>query len=56
MAEEQRLADNVIYKRMWIILESKEAGNEISEENEEFFRSNLKKITEYYQKTSTRGN
>lgn len=50
MTEEQRLADNEIYKRMWRILESKEAFNEISEEDEEFFKSNLKKITEYYEK------
>jgi len=50
MTEEQRLADNEIYKRMWRILESKEAGNEMPEEDEEFFKSNLKKITTYYEK------
>ena len=50
MTEEQRLADNEIYKRMWRILESKEAGNEIPEDDEEFFKSNLKKITTYYEK------
>jgi len=50
MTEEQRSADNEIYKRMWRILESKEAGNEIPEEDEEFFKSNLKKITTYYEK------
>ena len=50
MTEEQRLADNEIYKRMWRILESKEAGNEMNEEDEEFFKTNLKKITEYYRK------
>jgi hypothetical protein len=50
MTEEQRLADNEIYKRMWRILESKEAGNEMPEDDEEFFKSNLKKITTYYEK------
>jgi hypothetical protein len=50
MTEEQRLADNEIYKRMWRILESKEAGNELTQEDEEFFKENLKKITKYYEK------
>ena len=50
MTEEQRLADNEIYKRMWRILESKENCKPISEEDMEFFTSNLKKITEYYER------
>ena len=50
MTEEQRLADNEIYKRMWRILESKETGSEITTEDDEFFKSNLKKITTYYEK------
>ena len=50
MTEEQRLADNEIYKRMWRILEKKESGSEITPEDDEFFKSNLKKITTYYEK------
>lgn len=50
MTEEQRLADNEIYKRMCGILESKEACNEIPAEDEEFFKENLKKTVNYYER------
>lgn len=48
--EEQRLADNEIYKRMWRILEAKESGNEIPDDDENFFKENLRKIENYYER------
>lgn len=48
--DEQRLADNEIYKKMWRILEAKESGNEIPEDDEIFFKENLRKIENYYER------
>jgi hypothetical protein len=51
MTAEQRLADNEIYKRMWRILEAKEDCKIISEDDENFFKNNLKKIENYYERS-----
>ena len=48
--EEQRLADNEIYKRMWRILEAKEDCKTIPEDDENFFKDNLEKIENYYER------